>query len=206
MFDDKRYGRSAEGNARPHVVSAMPLRRISPLFLAALFSFATVTPASPHPVEEPVGGSPALPGESCQIPSLPTWRLQERWVWEQVCEGKIANLAAQYGGSLEPGRPRDWPSERILRPAFLETILLHEPYRSALTRTGVRIVGARFEKALDLSDATLARPVLVHNSRWESGVTISRLRSLHSVSLDGSRFLGPVHMDALQVEGDLLMR
>ncbi|MFQ5520050.1 MAG: hypothetical protein ACE5FK_01520, partial [Candidatus Methylomirabilia bacterium] len=206
MFDDEHYAPSAEVEARPHVGSGMPLPRISLLLFAALLAFGTATPASPHPAQVLDRGRATLPGEPCQIRPHPNWTAQERWVWGQVCVGNIANLAKKYGGPLDPGKRKAWPSKRILRPAFLETILLHEPYRGTLTRTGVRIVGARFKQPLDLSDASLAHPLWLHNARCETEVDFSRLKSPHGISLDGSRFVGPVRMDALWVEGDLLMR
>ena len=33
-----------------------------------------------------------LPGERCKIEPLAEWTPQEKWVWRQVCEGKIADF------------------------------------------------------------------------------------------------------------------
>jgi hypothetical protein len=67
------------------------------------------------------------------------WSAQERWVWDMVSTGKIADfndtgLDFNRGGrELKPENEEDWKGEegarRLLRPAFLETILLYEPWR-----------------------------------------------------------------------------
>src|ERR687895_1265410 len=94
--------------------------------------------------EGPRQNRPAEPGESCQTPANPAWMPQEQWVWEHICVGKIAdfNSAKDYGDKLDPKRREGWPANRIIRPGFLETILLYEPYRSALPHQGVRLNGA----------------------------------------------------------------
>jgi hypothetical protein len=166
-----------------------------------LFLFITTGFSSLYAAEEPIKSKSALPGEPCQTKPLNSWTSQEKWVWKQVCEGKVAdfNEAEGYGGNLDPRKPEGWPENRILQPSFLETILLYEPYRSALTYKGVRIIGAWFKEPLDLSNATLAHEVWLHNSRFESDVDLSRLKSSHLVSLIGSKFNGKLDMDALQV-------
>jgi hypothetical protein len=126
------------------------------LFLPLLLSAASSSAA-----EEPAKGRPALPGGPCLTEPRKRWSKQEKWVWDQVCIGVIAdfNEAEGYGGELDPKKLEGWPENRVLRPEFLETMLLHEPYRSAVPRQGVRIVGAWFKEKLDLSDAVFERPL-----------------------------------------------
>jgi hypothetical protein len=52
----------------------------------------------------------ALPGEPCKVEPLKDWTPQEKWVWKQVCEGKIAdfNEAEGYGGELGTQIPFVW--------------------------------------------------------------------------------------------------
>ena len=87
------------------------------------------------------------PKEHSKVEPHSSWTEQEKWVWSRVSEGEIAdfNKAEDYGGKLDPKKPEEWPESRILTPAFLETILLNEPYRGALTRHGVQISGALFK-------------------------------------------------------------
>jgi hypothetical protein len=107
----------------------------------------------------PVGSraeDPAQPIPSdgkCLVPADEQWTPQEKFVWERVCVGEIANFnynAPGYGGNLDARKPEGLPSNRILRSSFLETILLKDKYRRALTRRGVLIVGARFAEPVDL--------------------------------------------------------
>src|SRR5262245_34090869 len=179
------------------------------VFLAAsLLLFVVMEVAPLHAAEKRAKGRPALPGESCSTPSRRSWSRQEQWVWKRVCEGKIAdfNEAKGYGGQLDPNKPEGWPTERILRPTFLETILLHEPYRSALPRQGVRIVGAWFKEPLNLSDARISHQLGLYASRFDSDVNFRNLKTSHFISLQGSKFSGELDMEGLQVAGNLFVR
>jgi hypothetical protein len=173
-----------------------------------LFLFITADSTSLYAAEEPIKSKSALPGEPCQTKPLKSWTSQEKWVWKQVCEGKIAdfNKAEGYGGNFDPKKPEGWPENRILQPSFLETILLYEPYRGALTRNGVRIKGAWFKEPLDLSNAILAHKVWLDDSRFESNVDLSELKSSHLISLEGSKFNGKLNMYSLRVDSSLNMR
>ena len=110
---------------------------------------------------------------------------------------------------LDPRNPAhdgEWSDERKLSSIFLETILLHEPFRSAIPRQGVRIIGAYFPNFIDLTDASIERPLLLHKSRFRSQVDMNRLRTLASISLEGSKFDGDLNMDSASVGGGLFMR
>lgn len=181
--------------------------RVHIFLFVILFLFITADSTSLYAAEEPIKSKSALPGEPCQMKPLKSWTSQEKWVWKQVCEGKVAdfNRAEGYGGNLDPRKPEGWPENRILQPSFLETILLYEPYRSALTHNGVHIIGAWFKEPLDLSNATLAHEVRLDNSRFESDVDLSKLKSSHLISLIRSKFNGQLNMNSLQVDSSLLM-
>jgi hypothetical protein len=107
------------------------------------------------------------------------------------------------GVSLIRRTPKDWPDTRILRSIFLETVLLHEPYRTAIPHQGVRIVGAWFKDSLDLSHASLVHRLWLHQSRFESKVDLSTLRTPHSLSLAASVFNASVDMSAIHSESYL---
>src|SRR5688572_10604704 len=95
------------------------------------------------------------------------WSDIEKWAWEKICAGQIADFNVLYGkGEHEPdptgrianlirlyGRdehdtdptgPQGWHDGRRLGAGFLREILFREPYRSAIQVEGVRIVGALF--------------------------------------------------------------
>ncbi len=75
-----------------------------------------------------------------------------------------------YAGNLDPKKPEEWSESRILTPEFLETILLHEPYRGALTHHGVQIMGAWFRGPLDLSSTILEHTLSFVASRFDTDV------------------------------------
>jgi hypothetical protein len=148
--------------------------------------------------EESRQGKVALPGEPCQTAPHATWTPQEQWVWGQICIGKVANFNSirEYGGELDPTHPDVWQQweGRVLQPVFLETILLYKPWRDAMPRQGVRIVGAWFKEPLDLSNAELTRELSLHDSRFESTVSLSRLHTTELLSLEGSTIDGILDM------------
>jgi hypothetical protein len=177
--------------------------------LVVLLVYMTEPIASLTAQEESRQGKPALPGEPCQTAPHATWTTQEQWVWAQICLGQVADFSTRdAGGVLDPKKPDAWQKRenRVLRPVFLETLLLHQPWRDAVPRHGVRIVGAWFREPLDLSNAELTCALQLVWSRFESEVNLSRLRTPHLLSLDGSAVTGMLSMDNLNVGYNLLMR
>jgi hypothetical protein len=136
------------------------------------------------------------------------WTPQEKFVWQRVAAGEIAdfNKADGYGGYLDPKKPEGWPEKRVLRSAFLEAILLKDPYRGNLTRLGVNIFGARFTEAIDLEGAGLEHRLGLRGSLIEKGVDLSRLRSKYPISLSGSKVAGTLLADGLDLDANLFMR
>jgi hypothetical protein len=153
-------------------------------------------------------GNPPFPGEPCETEPQQNWTEQEKWVWKKVGSGEIANFneGDHYGGPLDPKKPEGWPENRVLRPKFLETILLHEPYRGALTRHGVSIIGAWFNEPNDLENATLAHELYLVSSRFDSDVCLRYLKSPCIISFESSKFKGKLNMNGLRVESSLFMR
>jgi hypothetical protein len=136
------------------------------------------------------------------------WTPQERWVWERVTQGEIADFhgaGASYGGPLDPKEPKGWPESRVLRPGFLETVLLHQPWRSQIPHQGLRIAGAWFREPLDLSNVELSCALWLDRSRFDGVVQLVELKTPHSLSLDGSALADELAMDRLKVGGDLFM-
>jgi hypothetical protein len=188
----------------------MRLHKMVVTFFAAFFLLAALGTFSLYAEEELIKGKLTLPGKSCQTEPLPNWTPQEKWVWRQVCEGKIADFNKRYGivldpKDLDPEKPEEWPKNRILTPRFLETILLHEPYRGALTRHGVQIVGAWFKEPLDLSDATLAHSLWLGGSRFDSKVVLDLLKTNHSIKFEKSTFFKELILIGTKIDGQLDM-
>ena len=183
-------------------------RRLAAAIIGWLVSTLPLTPA--NAAEE---GTPILPGAAeCDHPFPPDgdWTKPEEWAWnERICLGKIADMSKYEGdnvSSCDPKEADDWPAARDLSAAFLETILNHEPYRGALTRTGVRIRCARFNETLNLSHMVIAHPLWLDASLFRRDVNLPHLRSSSVISLQGSVFDGRFDAEGLDVAGSLFIR
>ena len=144
---------------------------------------------------------------ACAVSADERWTPQEKFVWERVCVGEVANFNAApgYGGKLDPMKPADWPQSRVLRPAFLEAILLKDPYRRALTRRGVVIAGARFVETIDLAGADLQHPLALAVSLVEHDADFSRLRSRYQLDLTDSKVTGTVKLNGADLDANLVL-
>jgi cytoskeletal protein CcmA (bactofilin family) len=146
-----------------------------------------------------------LPGEKCNIDPHPSWSSQEKWVWQKICSGDIADFNEAEGGFLDPFHDKNWPKSRIVTQTFIERIILHKSYREALPRQGINIVGAWFDQPIDLSDASLEHPLKLHLSRFDKGVDLSFLKTSKPISFRGSKFKGVLFMYGAKIDSDLLM-
>jgi len=140
--------------------------------------------------------------KSGQVKAHPSWTKQEKWVWQKLCAGEIANFneAEGYGGELNPKELEGWTESRILRAKFIETILLQEPYRGALTKLGVYIIGAWFKEPLDLENAIFAHRFALLRSRFDSDINLSFLKTPCLIGLSGSIFRGKLDMGSLRTD------
>lgn len=132
---------------------------------------------------------PALPGEECQVPPHKSWSVVEKWAWQEVGSGRIANLNVRLG-YVAPRKLKDWRPERSLRAAFLETILMYEPWRSAIPRQGVRIEGALLDEELDLEGAQFPAQLWLDRSRFTGDLKLAACRTSSLLSLAGSEMVG----------------
>jgi len=144
---------------------------------------------------------------NCAVPVDPNWTKQEQFVWLNVCVGKEAdfNKAPGYGGDLDPKGPNGLPESRILRSSFLETILLKDKYRGALTRLGVRITGARFTDTVDLQNAELGHDLWLDRSLLEKGVNLEAVETRRRMAFDSSKILGTFNAAGSRISEDLSM-
>jgi hypothetical protein len=144
---------------------------------------------------------------SCTVAPLKSWTPQEVWVWGEICQGKAANFnsGGSYGGWLHPGSRSRWPQNRILRPSFLQTILLIDPYQRAASIRGVTIIGAWFPDSINLANTSLTADLLLQGCRFDSPVNLAQLKSSRSISFPGSRFFHALQMDSIEVTNNLVM-
>ncbi len=143
-----------------------------------------------------------MPGQPCQIPPGSEWTEPEKWVWQQVCEGNIADFNALYG-ELDPIDANGWSQKRLISPQFLEAILLHDPFQSAVPRQGVRIVGAWVKEPLELENARLTHPWWLDKSRVDAEVQLSELQSTDPILFNGSMFTAALNLAHAKVDGQL---
>jgi hypothetical protein len=149
---------------------------------------------------EQKGESPVLSSKPCDIPPRLEWNDSEKWVWQQICEEKVADFNTLYGNN-DPLKSVGWTKHREITSKFIETILLHEPYRSALSRQGVSISGALFKDNVVLKYARLSHRLGLVNSRFDSDIDLSEIRSSSSISLKGSVFTHDVNISNSKLNG-----
>jgi hypothetical protein len=119
------------------------------------------------------------------------WSELEKCAWGKICAGQIVNFNAQ--DTPRPETSEGWDSQRQLSASFLRDILSQEPYRDAIAVEGVRIVGALFQGALDLSFSCLKSHLWLERCRFEKAVNLT------GVQIDGWFFFE----DSEIVEEDL---
>ncbi len=175
---------------------------VTSIFLGLIAGWMFLSDVSTASANE---GVPALPGEHCSTKPRRGWSEPEKWVWKQVCEGKIANFNERYKKELNPGTPDGWSKNREIGPVFLETILLHEPYRSALPHEGVRIVGAWVRHLVEMENATLRHMWWLERSRIEADVNLRFLNSTCPILFAKSVFTGTVDLSLSKIGGVLDM-
>jgi len=141
--------------------------------------------------------------------NLPSnWTEQEKWVWEKLSKGEIADFPAEEAKgklSIETKVSLEWSEKTVISPAFLRTILLDEAYRGAFPWSGVKIIGAWIKGPLFLEDAVLSHPWWMKRCRFEAEVILKGLITPWTISLEGSTFTGLLHMDSLEVKQSLFM-
>ena len=149
-----------------------------------------------------------LPSEECLISPRNGWFPSEKWAWNQICRGLMADFNALEAQQLDPKTNPDhdsWKKSRRISRNFVRTILLYEPYRSAIPHRGVFIVGAYFHDGLDLNDATTDRRLVLERSLFPLPAALDRYTTSSYVRFSESSFQQPVVMVSAAIDGDLLL-
>jgi hypothetical protein len=148
----------------------------------------------------------SLPGKPCRVEPLGKWTPQEKWVWQTVCEGNVANLVEWFEVSKDPSKAQDSTEARTLTSRFIETILLYEPFRLALPRTGVRIRGARITECLDLNGAKVTQEFWLDDSFLANGVDLKNAHFADRLTFDDTRSPTKFDLSGIRVDKELSMR
>jgi hypothetical protein len=144
------------------------------------------------------------------------WTEPEKWVWEKTCLGEVANFNDKFSKVLNPKDAEGGDDQRLISYAFLESVLLQDPYRKAVPRQGLRIAGAWFREKIDLSNARLGSVIWLDRSRFDETVNLSFIRTDDFISLENSFFAEDLDLHSLEskqslnlggsrIEGNLIM-
>lgn len=138
------------------------------------------------------------------------WTEPERWAWERFRAGRVADFNERYGNFLDPKNEAAWTNQekerRGLRADFLRTVLLCEPWRSAVAHPGVGILGAYFADNISLISAIIKCNFSAVFSLFNGNLNLITTSFEYSINLDGSFFSNKISMDGTQVRGALFMR
>jgi len=149
------------------------------------------------------------------------WTKLESDIWTKLCRGETADLRISDGTPATAQSPCQAAARldtaHLVRAAFIETILLHEPWCSRLPRQGVSIVGARITGTLNLEYAQLRHSLRLDACHFEQDVKLFRLSTTQGLSFGGSHFdkrldlmltqIGRVLLlDRAEIKGELLAR
>jgi hypothetical protein len=129
----------------------------------------------------------------------------ELWVWNEIHEGRVADLKAQDEGKvLDPKQKEGWHG-RWLSHDFLSKILFCDPYRSLIPASGVRIVGACFPFGVTLAPGRLEKQLRLEGCRFEGALEEwTGLRIEGALSLKNSAFCGGYFkLSSVQIDDDL---
>lgn len=150
------------------------------------------------------------------------WSRAERWVWDQVCAGKVADFHKRFG-KLDPRFGAGWGGEdRLLRPIFIREIFYEKPLAEKIPPEGVRIMGACFRDKLALSNGRLHTHLWLDYCRFHQGIDFSAQRiegwlSLYesflakpaddsaAVDLTAAKIDGSLNLSLSTIEGRLMM-
>jgi hypothetical protein len=186
--------------------STMPKSwRLLAIILSSMLAGASLAHAD-QPGLAAMPGVMTMPGQACATPPMGDWSESEKWAWGRICTGQLADMADYAGGPTDPASKDTWPAGRDLSLRFIETILLVEPYRSAVPIAGVRISGAHFAELVTLSNASVIRELWLDNSRFDRGAELAGLRNTSSLSMEGSWFGGELNLQRSQFDGSLFMK
>ncbi len=144
-------------------------------------------------------------GTACATPGKSEWTIQEHWVWERLCSHETTDLSI-FAGPSDPDLPDTWTPDHILRPEFLETVLLDRPYITELADRRVSIRGAWFESVIDLSDAHIDGALFLRGSRFDGPLRLISAQVDGRFSASESTFNDELVLNGATVAGSVFLR
>ena len=202
-----------------------PVKCAATLLVIASVLFFVVLPMTLAQAADVATKPPSLAAlfrESCRVDPPNDWSEPERWAWKEICEGRSADFNSDRRAmDLNPKDSDVKPeildldqssyddtflTKRTLSALFLQTIIINEPFRSAITHRGVHIVGAYFGGNTDLTDASIEWPLELAKSFFTSRVLMDRFATSKFVSFAGSTLKATLDMNEVSIDGNLSIR
>jgi hypothetical protein len=119
---------------------------------------------------------------------LEWWSSQEKWVWEKILAGKVADFNDEEKKEIDPRNKDNWGDKRDLRQEFLRYILFKKEYRDAIPFEGVQIKGARFKDKIYLPRFDINFQLVLENCRFEQGADFTNIKVTKRLSFSNSYF------------------
>ena len=154
----------------------------------------------------------------------------EGWAWSQIKQGLPADFGEFCDVELDPTKqddPRWLKTCRTISADFIVNLLTRSSLHDTIKYKGAALVNARIDGVVDLSFATIDRPLAIVLSRFEGAMQLDYARadsvvtfkkSLFLDALSGIRFrsetdvdftqttiLGKILLDKARIKGDLIM-
>jgi len=131
----------------------------------------------------------------------PTWSNPEKWVWQQICSGDIADFNKKLKKVADIHLASDWDDRRLLSSKFIYEVLLDKRYSDSIPDLGLRIKGFWINAPVDLTGAEINPIIWFDKGRFEKEVTLTSARLDHSLTFDGSYLGGVLRLDRATVDG-----
>ncbi len=137
------------------------------------------------------------------------WTEPERWVWERVRTGRVADFNERYGETLDPKNEEVWNEEekkkRGLRGDYLRTVLLCDPWRSIIPHQGVKILGAWYGDDIILGNAVVGHEIWLEHSLFSGKLELSLAVFEFILSLEGSCLRQKLNLFQTSIKGSLYL-
>lgn len=136
---------------------------------------------------------------------------QEHWAWSKIIRGEPADMRfAKYdsddGAGENTAESDKWPEHRVLSAKFFETVLFHEPWRSARAKPWLRVRCAIVCDEISWQNEQVTTEFGLVRCVFKGTVNWIGLRVDGTINLAGARFCARFDGDGMRIRGDLFCR